>query len=174
MRIFLCLIMSALFLSCGTMYVDYDYDTKKEFAQYRTYQYDFSEPSGLSEFDERRFIKNTDSLLQSQGFTRTDYNDIFLKISSTEFETNSRNTLGVGVGGGGIGGGVGVSGGIPIGGPERHLELVLTIYEARDEQATLWEATSESDIKVKATPAKREEHFKKLVEKIFSKYPPQK
>ncbi len=153
------------------MFVDYDYDTKKDISQYKTYQYDFSEPSGLSEFDERRFVKYTDSLLQSRGFSKTDYNDIFIKITSDEFETNSRNTLGVGLGGGSRSVGVGVNGGIPLGGRERHLQLIVTIYEAHDAQETLWEATSESDIKVKADLEKKESHFKKLVEKIFKVYP---
>jgi hypothetical protein len=174
MRIFLCLIVSLMLTSCGTMYVDYDYDTKKDIAGYKNYDYDFSEPSGLSEFDERRFLKYTDSILQSRGFVKTLENDIFIKIKADEFETNSRNTIGVGLGGGGGNVGVGVSGGIPIGGAERHLQLVFTIYEAQNAQATLWEATSESDVKVKASPEKKEAHFKKLAEKILSKYPPQK
>lgn len=158
--------------ACGSTYVEYDYDKSVSFQKYTAYQYDFSEASGLSEFDEKRFVKYTDSLLQSRGFTRTDNNDIFIKFVASEFETASRNTLGVGLGSGGGNVGVGVSGGIPIGGREMHQQMITTFYEARKGQKTIWEAISESDLKVKATPLQRDAHYKKLVEKIFSKYPP--
>lgn len=172
MRIFICFFFGLVLASCGTTFVDYDYDKSASFTTYTTYQYDFSEETGLSAFDEKRFIKYTDSLLQSRGLQRTDYNDIFIKIIASEFETTSRNTLGVGIGGGGGNGVIGVGGGIPIGGREMHQEIITTIYEAREGQKTLWEATSESDLKTKATPQKKQEHYKKLVTKIFSKYPP--
>ena len=162
MRIFLCLIICALLTSCGTTFVDYDYDTKVDFSKLTSYNYDFSESTGLLEFDERRVVKYTDSMLQSRGYIKTETNDFFIKITSEEYETRSRNTLGVGVGGG-----------IPIGGPERHLKMVVTVYKALGNQATVWEAISESDIKVKAKPDKRDAHFKKLVEKIFNKFPPE-
>lgn len=173
MRIFLCLIICVLLTSCGTTFVDYDYDTKVDFSKLTSYNYDFSESTGLLEFDERRVVKYTDSMLQSRGYIKTETNDFFIKITSEEYETRSRNTLGVGVGGGGGTVGVGVSGGIPIGGPERHLKMVVTVYKALGNQATVWEAISESDIKVNAKPDKRDAHFKKLVEKIFNKFPPE-
>lgn len=173
MRILICLIIVLIFTSCGSTYVDYDYDKSVSFQKYTTYQYDFSEDSGLSEFDEQRMVNYTDSLLQSRGFQRTDYNDIFIKFVASEYETASRNTIGLGLGGGGRSVGVGVSGGIPIGGNEIHQQIITTFYEAREEQKTVWEATSDSDLKVKSTPHKRDAYYQKLVEKIFSKYPPQ-
>lgn len=168
------MILCLLFIvsSCGTTFVDYDYDKNVTFQNYKTYQYDFSEATGFSTFDEQRFVKYTDSLLVSRDFERTDYNEIFIKFTVDEYETRSRNTIGVGVGGGGGNVGVGVSGGIPIGGPEIHQQIVVTIYDAAGEQNTIWEATAESDIKMKASPEKRDAHFKKVVEKIFSGYPP--
>lgn len=172
MRYSILLMITSFLVSCGSTYVDYDYDKNIPFSTFTTYQYDVSEPSGLSDFDQQRFIKYTDSLLQSRGLRRTDYNDIFIKVEASEFETASRNTLGVGLGGGGGGGIIGVSGGIPIGGRETHQQIITTIYQARESQKTLWEATSESDLKTKASPQKRDDHYKKLVIKIFSKYPP--
>lgn len=172
MRFFLYLLCTSLLLSCGSTFVDYDYDKSASFKSYTNYQYDFSEETGLSAFDQKRFIKYTDSILQSRGLRRTDYNDIFIKIIAFEFEGRSRNTLGIGLGGGGGLGGVSIGGGIPIGGRETHQQIITTIYDAREVQKTLWEATSESDLKVKASPQSRDDHFKRLVEKIFSKYPP--
>ncbi|MFT5892709.1 MAG: hypothetical protein ACI9Y7_002821 [Dokdonia sp.] len=172
MRILILVCIAVFVSSCGTMYVDYDYDEKASFGLYKTYQYDFRKPTGFSEFDERRFIKFTDSVLESKGYTRTDYNSLSILIQASEYETSSRNTLGVGVGSGGGNVGVGVSGGIPIGGREQHQQITLEFYDMDHGGTLVWQAISESDVKVKATPDQRDAYFKKLVEKIFKKYPP--
>lgn len=172
MRYITVFVLSLLLLGCGTMYVDYDYEKEVDFSKFNTYQYDIQEGSGLSEFDERRFIKYTDSVLASKGYSLSDNPDLWMVIRADEFETQSRNTLGVGIGGGGGTIGGGVSGGIPIGGKELHQVIEVTfINNAND--ATIWEAVSESDIKVKSNPSQRDAHFKKLVSKIFNKYPPE-
>ncbi len=172
MRVLFLIFISVLFTSCGTTFVDYDYDEAVSFDGYKTYQYDLREPTQLSAFDERRLIRYTDSVLESKGYTRTDYNSLSIKIQASEYETSSRNTLGVGFGGGGGNVGVGVSGGIPIGGREQHLQITLEFYDMDHGAKLIWQAISESDVKVKATPDQRDAYFKKLVEKIFKKYPP--
>jgi len=62
MRALLVICITVFITSCGTTFVDYDYDKKASFETYKTYQYDFRESTGLSEFDERRFVKFTDSV----------------------------------------------------------------------------------------------------------------
>jgi len=163
MRILVFFCLAAFITSCGTTFVDYDYDEKASFDSYKTYQYDLRESTGLSEFDERRFIKFTD---------RTDYNSISIVIQASEYETTSRNTVGIGFGGVGRNGGVGVSGGIPIGGREQHQQITVEFYDMDHGAKLVWQAISESDVKVKTTPNQRDTHYKKLVEKIFKKYPP--
>ena len=172
MRLLLLLGVTIFLTSCGTTFVDYDYDEKASFDTYKTYQYDFREATGLSEFDERRFVKFTDSVLQSRGYQRTDYNSLSIVIQASEYETTSRNTLGVGIGSGGGNVGVGVSGGIPIGGREQHQQIILEFYDMDNGGTLVWQAISESDVKVKANPNQRDAYFKKLIEKIFKKYPP--
>ena len=172
MRVLFLISIAVFITSCGSTFVDYDYDEKASFDSYKTYQYDFQEPTGLSEFDERRFIKFTDSILEAKGYTRTDYNSLSILIQASEYETTSRNTIGVGLGGGGRNGGVGVSGGIPIGGREQHQQITLEFYDMDHGGTLVWQAISESNVKVKSTPDQRDTYFKKLVEKIFKKYPP--
>lgn len=172
MRVLVFFCLALLITSCGTTFVDYDYDEKASFDSYKTYQYDLREPTGLSEFDERRFIKFTDSVLESKGYTRTDYNSLSILIQASEYETASRNTVGVGLGGGGGNVGVGISGGIPIGGREQHQQITLEFYDMDHGGTLVWQAISESDVKVKSTPNQRDAYFKKLVEKIFKQYPP--
>ncbi len=172
MRVLFLIGIAVFITSCGSTFVDYDYDEKASFESYKTYQYDLREPTGLSEFDERRFIKFTDSILEAKGYTSTDYNSLSILIQASEYETTSRNTIGVGLGGGGRNGGVGVSGGIPIGGREQHQQITLEFYDMDHGGTLVWKAISESNVKVKSTPVQRDTYFKKLVEKIFKKYPP--
>ncbi len=173
MRFFLCFIAVALLSSCGSTYVDYDYDKKVDFSKYNTYAYDFDRITGFTEFDEKRFIKVIDSVLESKELFFSETPDVLISAQSKDYETQSRNTLGVGIGSGGGNVGVGVSGGIPVGGREQHRNLKVTIYDEKTNSA-IWEAISESDLKTKATPQEREIYFTELVSEIFKKYPPEK
>lgn len=173
MRFFLCFIAVALSSSCGSTYVDYDYDKKVDFSKYNTYAYDFDRITGFTEFDEKRFIKAIDSILVSKGWFFSETPDVLIAAQSKDYETKSRNTLGVGVGSGGGNIGVGVSGGIPLGGREQHRNLKVAIYDEKTNSA-IWEALSASDLKIKATPKQKEIYFTKLVSKIFKKYPPER
>ncbi len=173
MRIFLCLLASALFYSCGSTFVEYDYDKNVDFSIYQTYAYDFENINGFSEFDEKRLTNAIDSILAARGWIFSETPDILVGAQSREYETSSRNTIGVGVGGGGGAMGVGVSGGIPIGGREMHRELTLTLYD-ESSKAAIWEAVTESALKVNATPAQREKYFHNLMSKIFKKFPPKR
>ena len=157
-------------VSCGSMYVEYDYDQKTNFKQYRFYA--FNEESGLSELDEKRFVRYTDSILQSKGLVLSENPDVLVFIASEEFETQSRNTLGVGLGGGGGNLGVGIGGGIPVGGRELHKRIQVSFISTTS-NSVIWEALSESDLKKKSTPIQRDAYFKKLAAKIFKKYPPE-
>lgn len=165
-------IIGLVLTGCASMHVDYDYDQKVDFSSFESYQYDFQEGSGLSELDERRFIQYTDSILGAKGYKLAERPDIWIVVRAQEYETQSRNTLGVGVGSGGGNVGVGVSGGIPIGGNELHQIIEISFIDNKNDRV-IWEARSESDLKLKSKPAQRDAHFKKLVSKIFKKYPPE-
>jgi hypothetical protein len=171
MRFFLCLIVSVLLTSCGAVYVEYDYDKHAPFDSYATYNYNFVEEDNLSEFDQKRYVKYSDSLLQSRGLQLAEHPDLWITTTAKSFEASSRNTLGVGVGGGGGYGGVSVGGGIPIGGREEHLELTIDFYDSKT-QKYIWQAYAESSRKLNATPPERDAYFLKIVSKVYSKYPP--
>lgn len=170
MRIFLCLFTGCLLTACGSTFIDYDYDKNVDFTTYKTYAYDYERIVGFSEFDEKRFTKSVDSILESRGFRFSETPDILVGANSSEVETQSRNTLGIGIGSGGGNLGIGVSGGIPLGGREMHRELTITIYD-EDKNTTVWEAISESDLKIKASANQKDVYFDKLIAKIFKKFP---
>ena len=171
MRIFLCLIVTLLLTSCGSVYVDYDYDKSAAFESSTSYNYIFSEGNDWSEFDERRYMKSTDSLLQSRGWQQIEDPDIWITTTVQSYESSSRNTLGVGVGGGGGNVGVSVGGGIPVGGREENHELTIDFYDTKTKKY-VWQAYAESAVKMKATPPQRDAYYQKVVSKVYSKYPP--
>ncbi|MFT5863904.1 MAG: hypothetical protein ACI828_002572 [Flavobacteriales bacterium] len=171
MRNFLCLLGIALLTSCGAVYVDYDYDKNASFDGYATYNYNFVEDNNLSEFDQRRYVKYTDSLLQTKDLQLAEDPDLWITTTAKSYEASSQNTLGVGIGGGGNSRGVSFGGGIPIGGREEHLELTIDFYDAQKKQY-VWQAYCESARKVQVTPQERNIYFEKIVSKVYSKYPP--
>lgn len=170
-KISLLLILVSL-TSCGII-VNYDYETTTDFSKYKTYNYFDDMKTGLSPFDTKRLTRAIDEKLASMGLQKTDNADFYIDIQSQDIQNRNNSNVGVGVGGGGgnIGGGVSV--GIPIGQPKNTREIVIDFVTLPNEK-TFWQAVSESTYSDNATPEKRENLFNNLVEKIFSKYPPEK
>ena len=172
MKYFFLLMAVFTLVSCGGTHVDYDYDKQANFSMYKTYNYLPDMNMGMSELDANRLLKATDSVLQGRGYTKSDSPSLLIDISSSQFEQASHNTIGIGVGGGGSNIGVGVGGGIPIGGRELHQNITFNVVDAVKD-ALIWQAVSESNLKVNASPESRQVYFYKLVDKVFKKYPPQ-
>lgn len=170
--IYLLLIVLSL-TSCGSMNVEYDYDEKAIFDTFKTYNYIAEMDSGLNQLDLNRLMKATDSILQSRGYTLGENPALLIDVSSDQYEQASRNTLGIGVGSGGGNVGVGVGGGIPIGGRELHQTITINLVDAQKD-VLIWQAVSDSNIKLNTDPQQRQAYFKKLMEKVFKKFPPKK
>ncbi len=158
-------------ISCAPIFVQHDYDKATNFSSYSSYNFDFENSGGLSDLDERRFVKHTDSMLQAQGLNKSDNPNMIIRYNSIDYQLNNQNTLGVGLGGTGTAIGGGISAGIPVGGRQVDQQLVLSIADARN-NSIVWEATSDSRLKEKIKPDQRDTHYKKLVEKIFKNFPP--
>jgi len=162
-----------LFLvSCSSPRVAFDYDKKIDFTNYRSYNYYPDMETGMNQLDDKRLIRSLDSLLQEKGFSRVDDPDIYINIMSEEYESQNPGSIGLGVGGGGRNSGIGVSGGIPIGGVSLTQELIFDIVDVKRSEL-LWQATSKSKVYKKSTPLQREKYFRKIVEKVFNRFPPE-
>lgn len=172
MKYFLLILASSLLIACGTS-VGIDFDKETNFSQYATYNFYPSLDSGLSELDDKRIIKATDSLLQLRGFIKSESPQIYVNFFASESVSNSRNTIGIGIGSGGRNGGVGVSGGIPIGGRVVNQQLTLDFIDvAKDD--LVWQAVADAEYKEKASPTKKDAHYDEVIAKILKKYPPKK
>ncbi|ASV29414.1 DUF4136 domain-containing protein [Maribacter cobaltidurans] len=160
-----------LLSSCGTIKVDYDYEKETDFTAYNTYNYIADLQTGLSELDENRFFRAMDITLQAKGLKFSEEPDLLIDVNSMVYETQSGNTVGVGLGGGGgaIGGGVSI--GIPVGSPKLTREIVLDFLDAKKD-ILVWQAIGKAPFREGEPPAVKEENLQEMVNKIFEKYPP--
>ena len=159
-------------ISCGTT-VGIDYDEAIDFSKYTTYNYYPSVDSGLNELDDKRIMHVADSLLQLRGFTKSETPQLYINFYANESLSNSRNTIGIGVGSGGRNGGIGVSGGIPIGGSVVDQQFTIDFIDVSKDNL-VWQAVADATYKEKATPQQKERHYVMVLRKILAKYPPNK
>ena len=157
--------------ACASTNVEYDYDEQANFNNFKTYNYLPDIQSGLSQLDLNRMMKATDSIMQSRGYIKSETPDLLINVVADQYEDQSRNTVGIGLGSGGGNVGVGVSGGIPIGGRQLHQTLTVDLVDA-NKDILIWQAVSDSNLKLRINPEEREAYFFKIMEKIFSKFPP--
>jgi len=172
MKHLLILIASVFLISCGAT-VNYDYDTKTDFSVYKTYNFYPEIDSGVSELDNSRIIKVTDSVLQLRGFLKSETPDFLINFFAKEFITQSSTSIGIGVGGGGHNGSVGVSGGVPIGGDEINQTLTIDFIDNKADNL-FWQAVGSDELKVKASSVQKDAYYFKLISKIMSGFPPEK
>ena len=172
MKFLFVFVISTFLLACGTT-VGVDYDEATNFSKFTSYNFYPSIASGLNDLDDKRIRRTTDSLLQQRGFVKAENPQLYINFFATENVSNSRNTVGIGIGGGGRNVGVGVSGGIPIGGRVINQQLTMDFIDvAKDD--LVWQGVADSEYKEKASPQQKEAHYVSVVGKILKKYPPKK
>ena len=117
MRYLYLILMIICCVGCQAIYVTHDYDSTVDFSQIKTFNYDFGYEEQMSEFDRKRFISFSDSVLLGRQLTKSETPDIWLQPKTTIYTTPSRTRLGIGLGGGGGNMGVSVGGGTAVGSP---------------------------------------------------------
>lgn len=172
MKILSYALVALILSSCGAT-VATDYDKQTNFEQYKTYNFFPEITSGLSELDNKRIIRVTDSLLQQRGFVKTEDPQFLINFFANETVSRSGNTIGIGIGGGGGNLGVGVGGGIPIGGRSINQRLTLDFIDTTKDDL-FWQAISDGDFKEKMKPVKKEQYYANVINKMLNKFPPKK
>lgn len=173
MRQLWCGFLLMFLVSCATIRVDYDYDKKTDFTNYTTYNYYPDMKVGLSELDTKRLLRAMDSMMRTKGMLLSEEPDFLINIQSSNFLAGSRNTIGVGVGSGGRNVGGGISFGVPVGGRKIGRQILFDLIDTQKD-ALFWQGTSESSYRENASPEERERTLMAIVQKVFSRYPPQK
>ena len=165
------LIPILLLVSCNAPRSFIDYDERAEFSSITSYSFFPELRSGLSELDQERLLRSLEAGLSEEGLVASPNPDIFVNVYSEEFQEQSGNSLGVGVGGTGRNVGVGISGGIPLGGPETWLSLTFDIINAETDEL-IWQAVVQSKFDRNASPEERQVAFDRMVAKALEDFPP--
>ncbi|TYA69812.1 DUF4136 domain-containing protein [Seonamhaeicola marinus] len=171
MKLLRLLFIAILFVGCAPIKVNYDFDKTVDFSKYKTYQYYGDMKTGLSQLDTKRLLDAIDTKMTSLGFTVSENPDFLIDIKSVEFQGAPRQTVGVGLGGGGRNAGGGVSIGIPVGGTPMSRQITIDFVDEKG-KGLFWQAVSESSFKQNDKPEKREERLNAIVEKVFEKLSP--
>lgn len=166
------LLLSILLAACGAT-VKIDYDSQADFSKYRTFDFYPEIESGLNELDDHRIIRITDSLLQLQGWSRSENPQMLINFYANERLMHSGSTIGLGMGSTGGNVGIGVSGGIPIGGYKVNQQLTMDFVDAEKDEL-VWQAQAVGQMRERISPEGKEAYYLKIIQKILSKYPPKK
>ncbi len=162
-----------LFSACSSTQAVYDYDEQANFSSYNTFGIYPDIRTGLSQLDEKRLLNSLEKVMQERNFPTSPNPDLLLNFYTEEYQEQSSNSLGVGVGGTGRNVGIGVSGGIPLGGPETYLRLTFDLIDVNTD-ALIWQAVVDSKFDFNAPPEERQKRFDKIVEEALKAYPPKK
>ncbi|TYP97992.1 uncharacterized protein DUF4136 [Tenacibaculum adriaticum] len=160
-------------VACSSPKVVYDYDSKMNFNQYKTFDFFEDAGKGLNELDLKRITAEISQNLNKKGLRHSNTPDFYINILSKTREVQSRNTVGIGVGGGRRNVGFGISGGIPISSKKLNQQLTIDFVESKENQL-IWQAILESEINEQTSPQERDVHYKKIIGKILAGYPPKK
>lgn len=173
MKFYHLLFISLFLTSCGGPRAVYDYDETAGFSNISTYQIFPELETGMNQLDEQRLINILSEQLAQRGFTTSEDPQIFVNFYSTEYQTPSRNSVGIGVGGSGRNVGVGISGGIPIGGPEVYRKITFDFIDAQKD-VLIWQAVVEGKFDNNMPPEKRADKLQTMVQEALKGYPPNK
>ena len=163
-------LLSLLFVSCNAVKVNYDYDKQANLTDYATYDYFSDMETGLSQLDEKRLLAILDATLKAKGYRLSETPEFLIDIKSGTFRSNNRSNVGVGLGGGGRSVGGGLSIGIPVGDSGVNRNILFEFVDA-NKNTLFWQADTNSNFKENASPEAREEQLRKVVVKVFEKYP---
>jgi hypothetical protein len=172
-------VISALLLSlwaCSPMTkVSYDYDSKADFAKYKTYAFsEGSEKMPINDLNRRRIIAAVENEMTAKGFTKSENPDVLvdLVIRAEQKVDATATSTGPGYG---YGGRYGYGGGFST----THIDyneyvdgtLFINLVDV-SAQTIIWQGRATKTLDEDASTTKREKNINDAVKQIFTKYPP--
>ena len=158
-------------MSCSSVYVNTDYDSKIKFDLYKTYAYQKSsiDRVEISDLDKRRILRSIDAALTAKGFTKSETPDVIISFFTKEKEqVNVYQSSMWGW----------VWGWNPwmwrgFNSTNRYTEGVLTIniVDAKTKEL-IWQGVGEGELTKRSE--KKDENINNFVTKILEQYPPVK
>ncbi len=163
-----------LLAACSSVKVNYDYDRDADYAAYSSFGYFPQMVTGLSPLNEKRLLNILAEKMESKGFNRSETPDLYVNIYSRIYAKPQSSSISIGMGGtgGNVGGGLGMA--VPVGGDySERREIVFDVVDVKKDEL-IWQAVSETAYKESTTPLKREEKLQKVVDQVFSNFPPER
>lgn len=176
-KITLLFVSTILLMSCSTVKVVTDYDTKVDFKQYKTFA--FYKPgidkAEISSLDKKRVLRAIESELLAQGLTKSNKPDMLVSIftkSRRKVNINqANNNFGYGFGWGRSPWMNGINNnGLNV---REYTEGTLFIdFIDKKKKELVWQGIGTSALKVQNLE-KKEARIKEFVKEIISKFPPE-
>ena len=176
-KITLLLLTTVLIMSCSSIKVVTDYDTKVDFEKYKTFA--FYKPgidkADISSLDKKRVLRAIELELLAQGFSKSDNPDMLVSIftkSRRKVNINQNNNLGYGFGWGFNPWMMGMNNNnINV---NEYTEGTLFIdFIDRKKKELVWQGIGTGALKIQNIE-KKEERIKLFVKEIISRFPPGK
>lgn len=154
-------------VSCASVQVSSDYDTEKDFNNYKTFAFYKTgiDKVEISDLDKKRILRSIDQVMQEKGFTKSSTPDVLVNIfTKTEKQVNvNNNNWGWGYGWGPwYGGPTSVS-------TSTNGVLYIDLINAADKQL-IWQGRGEGYLTHNLK--KKDERILEFVSSILSQYPP--
>jgi len=168
-------LIALFFISCSSVRVSTDYDTKANFNNYKTFA--FYKPgidkASISDLDKKRIMRAIEAELLAKGMTKSKSPDILVSLFTKSRErVNVNSNFGWGAGFG-WGWNPWMWGGASTLNVNQYTEgtLFIDVIDAHKKEL-LWQGIGSGAL-TKRSPEKKEERIKEFVKEILSKYPPE-
>lgn len=168
--------MITLFIvSCSSVKVATDYDTKVNFNDYKTFAFYKTgiDKAPISDLDKRRIMRAVEAELVAKGMTKSSNPDILISLFTKSRERININDVNYGWGWGyGWGWNPWMWGGANRLNVNQYTEgtLFLDIIDAKDKKL-VWQGIGTGALKI-TNMEKKEARIKEFVKEIMEKYPP--
>jgi hypothetical protein len=174
-KLTLFLFSSILIMSCSTVKVATDYDTKVNFNQYKTFA--FFKPgidkADISDLDKKRILRAIESELLTQGLVKSDNPDMLVSIftkSRRKVNVQQNNNWGYGFGWG-FNPWMNAMNNNNINVNEYTEGTLFIDFIDREKKELVWQGIGTGALKI-ANREKKEERINLFVKEIISKFPP--
>jgi len=174
----LALVLGALLAGAGAaaaQQVAVNYDTKANFAQYKTYHWVDIEGATYPDQLTDQMIRNAiDSTLKMKGLVRQDSGAVSLYVGYQLATSQQKQWNAYGTGGGGWRGGAGWGGGgmgTATSSTVTDGTLAVDLYDPAMKQL-VWQSTASKQLNPSSNPQKNQANMQKAADKMFKDYPP--
>ncbi len=166
-------IITLLMISCSSIRVATDYDTKADFNQYKTFAFYKTgiDKASISDLDKKRIMRAVESELLAKGMTKSSTPDVLVSLF-----TKSRERVNITDNNWGYGYGWGWNPWMWNGANRLNVNqytegtLFIDILDAKKKEL-VWQGIGTGALKM-SNVEKREARIKEFVGEIMSKYPP--